>query len=43
MTKDQKQVLKAIGVFIGFKIVLYVGIHLAAKAIRQAADDYATR
>lgn len=36
MTKDQKTVLKALGVFVAFKAALYASIVYAAKVAREA-------
>lgn len=36
MTSDQKKLLHALGVFIAFKVLLGVGIHYAAKTVRDA-------
>ena len=35
MTRDQKKVLSAIAVFIGFKAVLYAGIYYSARHYRK--------
>lgn len=38
MTNDQKQLLKAIGIFMAFKLALYASINYAARVSRKAAQ-----
>lgn len=40
MTRDQKQVLKALGAFVGFKTALFFSIRYASKTAREAIKTY---
>lgn len=40
MTRDQKQVLKAVGVFVGVKAVLYASIVYSSRKYRQMLAAY---
>jgi hypothetical protein len=39
VTKDEKQLLKAIGMFVGFKILLYASINYASRCARKAVAN----
>jgi hypothetical protein len=38
MTKDQKQVLKALGIFVGFKAALYAAIVYSSRTYRKMME-----
>lgn len=40
MTKDERQVLKAILGFVAFKALLFLSINRSAKAAREMAAEY---
>jgi hypothetical protein len=42
MTKDEKQVLKGLLVLVSFKAVLFITLHQASKAAREAIKKYTT-
>jgi hypothetical protein len=40
MTRDQIKLLRALGAFVAFKVLLYASIHYAAKTARETNARY---